>query len=1053
MTTADQTPAEGTVRAPSKSEDGAAASQTGGTPGAPPKESQTSETGYSEASGPGSPVPFLGWLRGGSELAWPIPIPLWTFVAVSIPLTIGLGYWGFRELRIKPPLTVPESFYRAVKLYTLDLGPAAGGSTSPRPNWQLWVALILAALLVLRGLLALSRSRLQRSATKYLLRNHVVVCGAGVHGTRLVRELAKKHDVVLIDVDPHGLGIRAPHGKYEWRQVGDGSRDETLRAAGAHRANWLIAVTGNDFVNSQIVSAMQGLRKAKRSPGDVNVFVQLEDPFMAGFLEEQPALEGEAGRIVVSPFSANAIAADALIERSPVKPTGSSDEGERLLRMRRGRAPNLLLAGDHPLLDAMVLAALRRWRVRALRDLEANELRRRPPIHVSVFGPGAVDRVEQLVRRWRPEPQVLSIEAKDTEPAGETSSDVEEWLRKRHRADHAIVVCNEELDGVALTLRISRALGNDKLMTRVPTHLESVLDTHLKEWSDRPQHATTDVKSIADLACDVEQMKRLSGEQRLRDAVRGRKIEGLGENAVEDFFDRKEALSIRSDSTWRILPSEQPMLEALVEPVPLSAVVRAGLRVELGKPENLRPAATRLSARAAAANQVAAALENDALEREAAGISETEPEIREREARRAVADERAHHAICAWCQYAWFVIPDSPRATLEGLGQPTGDLRADRLLALRRATLGELEALDGLEPDGSDLAGAQRVAILAGPAGSATPQDNQQLKELLEPGMKDYEGVILSGGTPVGLPGVVGRLATNLRCRAIGYTPPGHGDESLYDSIVHTPDQLYGPDDPVDYTADRLYGVPRPFSIREPLTMWTEILRAGFAADQVRLIVFRGGRISTEELLLARALGAQVAWLDPAGAATAPLADTLPLGDEGVVELPVDRMTIRAFLAPSELSGEQDELRERAARYFHMDYRRKQRDRKHAGDPAMAPWDQLTEALKLSNLGQANDIPNKLKLIGKRLAKDGEQLSLDEDQVELLAEAEHGRWNVERLLGGWQLGERHVGRGLSPDLRSWHELPNDKKEYDREAVRNIAPALAAAGWGVVDAQV
>jgi len=54
------------------------------------------------------------------------------------------------------------------------------------------------------------------------------------------------------------------------------------------------------------------------------------------------------------------------------------------------------------------------------------------------------------------------------------------------------------------------------------------------------------------------------------------------------------------------------------------------------------------------------------------------------------------------------------------------------------------------------------------------------------------------------------------------------------------------------------------------------------------------------------------------------------------------------------------------------------------------------------------------------------------------------------LRGGWQLGERAVTRLVTSYLKPWTELDDEAKEFDREAVRNIAPALADAGWGVLE---
>ena len=67
--------------------------------------------------------------------------------------------------------------------------------------------------------------------------------------------------------------------------------------------------------------------------------------------------------------------------------------------------------------------------------------------------------------------------------------------------------------------------------------------------------------------------------------------------------------------------------------------------------------------------------------------------------------------------------------------------------------------------------------------------------------------------------------------------------------------------------------------------------------------------------------------------------------------------------------------------------------------------------------------------------------------METLAEAEHGRWNTERLLEGWKLGdEKDVNTKVSPYLVSWVDLPDEVREWDRAAVRSIPDQLASLGF-------
>jgi len=952
---------------------------------------------------PGPPLRIRPWLPGGARLRSHPGLRPWTYVAWIVG-TLALGTWGFRELRFpegaarsgEQSLTVVQSIFRAVKLFALDIGPAANPGTPP--NWQIVVAGVFAALLVLRALFALAGDRLRQWVGRRFLKGHVIVCGGGVHGSRLAQELAKDHDVVLIDRDADAPGMNVPLGVNEWRVVGDAVQPHTLLSAGVKRANWVVAVTGNDFVNSQVVSAIQGLFKSpdrREVPRDrAHVLVQVEDPSLARFLEEEPEASGEDGPIrerpqrgserttrpVVTPFSANAIAAENLLTDTTIRLAGDS-EGP-LLKARDGKAPHLILAGDHPLLEAIILSGYRRWRVRVLRDQELRSDVRRPPLRISLYGPGAENRVERLRHRWRPESFVLDLEARDIDPTAEGSIEEDDWLQKRDVAGHAIVACEEELDGVRMTLAVRRALGESVLMTRITTQPESVLDERLRER--RHDLAAIDVRAIADLSFDLEAMGRVAARERLLRALVHPPLDESGAEARAAEFFARRGLGIHSDPAWRVSPREIVLLRALVAPVPVSALLRAGLAVNVATAANLRVVAERLT-----------------------------------------ADLRLDDAFTAWCEYA----RRAPRQALDDALRATDGDGAENLahavLRLRSAALESRRRTSG--------AHSRAVAVFAGGADSMTAETRDALRPMLRRSLDGYTGTVISGGTSAGMPGLVGEIARDLGLSALGYAPSGRGDSHLYPIIRET----QGSSD---------------FSVREPLAMWSDLLGDGVDVGDVHVVVCPGGRITQEELLLARALGARVAWIDPADEADVPLDDDLPLDADDIWQLPADPMTLRAFLRwrdpPDALP---DALREELAKYLHNDYRRKQRGRKPASDPSMAPWEELLPYLQLSNLLAADDIPNKLAVVGKLLSKRGERLRLTDGEIELLAEIEHGRWNLERLTSGWQLGERRVSRRLTPYLQPWAELEDDVKEYDRESVRNIGPALEACGWGILDA--
>jgi TrkA-N domain/RyR domain len=944
---------------------------------------------------PGSPRRTLGAVRliaDGGLVAWlnrlrgrpsttegrSLSGIAWAAIVLAI---VGLGTWGFLALHHSPKLNAPESVYDAAKLYTIDLGPASG---NPGPNWQIWVAFVAAAVLVLRGVGALVRGQARRFATSQMLKHHVIVCGAGVHGSELVRSLSDHHDVVVIDTDPVSPGLQGVHGRYEWRLIGDAVSPRMLQQAGIRRAHRVVAVTGDDVVNSEIVSTVRGLVGAGQALDLLDVQVQVEDPSLSRFLEEEveradPNATTTGARPVVSPFSANAIAAEQLL--------GSDDP-----------SVSLLLAGDHPLIDLLVLTALRRQRAESIKRIESGCTSPFEPVRISIYGPAAEDRVLRLKQRWRPEAQLLQLDGRDSAPPADGGAELDEWLRLPGRGDRAIVVCVDQLEGIVLTLGVARALGGKRRVTRVSTVAPNALDDHVVRHTARSDAlATTDVRSIAALGAhppgpdgsDQTRSGRRSGLERLKQELEHRS--GLD----SDDADRRareilgqRPLRVRADRTWRIRPVEQPLLQALLDldspAVPLSAMLRAGLRFELDTPENLLAAAQQLT---------------------------------------ATGDPSA---FTAWCEYVRRCDDD---VDLQG-HVPTGDAAADRLLGLAVALRSGPAVASSLGSVEKMLASAAHITIFAGAAGSMPAATRQSLSELLERSLGGYDGLLLSGGTDAGMPGIVADAADrNGLSELVGYLPAGQPASALYPYIERT-------------------GRSERFSIHEPLQMWEHVLRAGRLPADVRLLACPGGEITRQEIALARALEARIGWLDPADENAVELDDLFVFGAARIVPLPPDATTIRAFVMPSTL---EDGLKDVIARSLHEDYRRHQLWRKPAGDLSLAHWEELPDSLRNSNLALAGDIPNKLALVGLRLTRPGEpggRLSFTEAQVQMLAEVEHGRWNAERLQAGWRLGPRQVGRSTSPYLVPWADLPVDIRQYDVETVRNIPAALAGAGCGV-----
>ena len=75
----------------------------------------------------------------------------------------------------------------------------------------------------------------------------------------------------------------------------------------------------------------------------------------------------------------------------------------------------------------------------------------------------------------------------------------------------------------------------------------------------------------------------------------------------------------------------------------------------------------------------------------------------------------------------------------------------------------------------------------------------------------------------------------------------------------------------------------------------------------------------------------------------------------------------------------------------------------------------------------------------------------DDEKINIMAEMEHGRWNIERLLEGFKYGpQKDTLKKINPSLVSWKQLPDEIKKYDRDFVRETPRILAEFCYEVVE---
>jgi ppGpp synthetase/RelA/SpoT-type nucleotidyltranferase len=330
------------------------------------------------------------------------------------------------------------------------------------------------------------------------------------------------------------------------------------------------------------------------------------------------------------------------------------------------------------------------------------------------------------------------------------------------------------------------------------------------------------------------------------------------------------------------------------------------------------------------------------------------------------------------------------------------------------------------------------TVIVAGGCDTSAETQIQSYRQATSDGFWDFHGTVVSGGTTAGVSGLAGEIGRTYpdAVRTIGYAPRRLPLGARKDKRYHEVRSTNGAD----------------LSPLEPLQYWTDIIASAIPLSQVKVLGINGGTISAAEYRIALALGAQVAVLENSGGEAAKLlADSDWANSKTLICLPVDRMTIAAFIGGARPQLE-PEIREIIGRAIHKNYRAGKTRVSSTEDPASTPWAKLPNNLKESNRQQADDISNKLRRVGCAVAKAtgrAAKVTFTKDEIEVMAEMEHGRWNVERLLDGWKRGgKRDIANKISPFLEAWAKLPEDVKEWDRETVRKIPEFLAKVGLEV-----
>ena len=295
-------------------------------------------------------------------------------------LAFLLGCIGFRRYfaSLGESRSGLDIAYLSVQLFLLESG-SVHGPVGLDLQIARFLAPLVAAYAAIHAVLGLFFHQMQMVLPR-LMRGHYVVCGLGRKGSRLVAQLDQRgRRVVVIENDESNDELAHCRRLGTVVLLGSASDKRLLRKACVHRANTLIAVTGDDATNVETAVLAHELNR-EREGRPLRCVIHVSDPNLTEMLKRQQIYIEQHDPFDLEFFNAFRIGAGVMLDEPPVLDPQSAAGRE---------CPRLLIVGLGRLGEALLVQAAERWR--------AGRPREDCKLQVTV-----VDRKAATCRQWIP---------------------------------------------------------------------------------------------------------------------------------------------------------------------------------------------------------------------------------------------------------------------------------------------------------------------------------------------------------------------------------------------------------------------------------------------------------------------------------------------------------------------------------------------------------------------------------------------------------------------------------------------------------------------------
>jgi hypothetical protein len=498
----------------------------------------------------------------------------WSLVGVLAAVTIGLGIWGFGGRH--HPLSIPDRVYDSVGLFRFVTTPAP-----PYPaqlevaRWLGPFTVVLAGIWVLGSIFNEQATRLW---VRFRYRNHLIICGLGQFGIRTA--LAFDHHgyrVVVIDLAPAQYLLEECREESIPVLRGDANQTALLRDAGLRRAAYLIAVCGEDSINTDIAIRAQRLLEGRRMRSrPIECFIHIDDDVLCEMLEES-SMDGirHPKEAQINFLNLHRIGPQALVEAFP-----------DAFRRSQTASPHVIVVGGDRFATALIVEAARRWWFAA----PPNESIRP---RVSLYALHATEQCTALGQRFPRMAEACDLVPYDLDVSDEGSGlpPIPELTSRSGRVT-AFVCILDEAASLRATLRLRRVLPRGVEIVACTTG-ESGATTVL-DLSDA-QRVNMKAFPLLDRVCQPEVILNTLNEQMARtlheNYLDNRRLEGkydpdgeashrswdhldetyreANRSLAKDYFKNLERVGYKLVSTTEWVPSEHALsgeeMESLAE--------------------------------------------------------------------------------------------------------------------------------------------------------------------------------------------------------------------------------------------------------------------------------------------------------------------------------------------------------------------------------------------------------------------------------------------------------------------------------------------------------